>query len=71
MSTFLFSVGSFAIAKSLLTFMVADTFYIDGMNTFSVDKVVFLSVKVLVISCEFFPHLQQRQEILREYEIRF
>ena len=51
--------------------MVADTFYIDGMNTFSVDKVVFLSVKVLVISCEFFPHLQQRQEILREYKIRF
>ena len=51
--------------------MVADTLYIDGMNTFSVDIVVFLSVKVLVISCEFCPHLQQRQEILREYKIRF
>ena len=41
MSTFLFSLGSLAIAKILLTFMVANTLYIDGMKTFSVDIVVF------------------------------
>ena len=44
--------------------MVADTLYIDGMETFSVDIVV-----LLVISREFRPHIQQRQEILREYKI--
>ena len=44
--------------------MVADTLYIDGMKTFSVDIVV-----LLVISREFRPHIQQRQEILREYKI--
>ena len=46
--------------------MVADTLYIDGMKTFSVDIVV-----LLVISREFRPHIQQRQEILREYKILF
>ena len=66
MSTFLFSLGSLAVAKSLLSFMVADTLYIDGMKTFSVDIVV-----LLVISREFRPHIQQRQEILREYKILF
>ena len=64
MSTFLFSLVSLAIAKCLLTFMVADTLYIDAMKTFSVDIVV-----LLVISREFRPHIQQRQEILREYKI--
>ena len=64
MSTFLFSLVSLAIAKCLLTFMVEDTLYIDGMETFSVDIVV-----LLVISREFRPHIQQRQEILREYKI--
>ena len=42
MSTFLFSLRSLAIAKSLLTLMVADTLYIDGMKTFSVDTVVYI-----------------------------
>ena len=32
----------FAIAKSLLTFMVANTLYIDEMRTFSVDIVAFI-----------------------------
>ena len=43
-----------------------DTLYIDGMKTFSVDIVV-----LLVISREFRPNIQQRQEILREYKILF
>ena len=38
----LFSSGSFAIAKSLLTFMVANTLYVDEMRTFSVDIVAFI-----------------------------
>ena len=46
--------------------MVADTLYIDGMETFSVDIVV-----LLVISREFRPNIQQRQEILRECKILF
>ena len=71
MFTFLFSSGSFAIAKSLLTFMVANTLYVDEMRTFSVDIVAFLPVWVLVISCEFRLHVQQPQEILHECKIRF
>ena len=42
-----FSLGILAIAKSLLTFMVADTLYIDGMKTFSVDIVVFILCRCL------------------------
>ena len=37
-----FSVARFALAESLLTFMVADTLHIDGMKTFPVDITIFV-----------------------------